>query len=94
MEVSDKTWVVGIRGLFKEYINEERAVKLIEHCKKSSDKQLISITGVGLVPTKGLFVIKAALLENEDRVMRGEFKCKYGYWHTKNQECAHAYIRY
>ena len=31
-------------------------------------------------------------IELADKIRQGYWKCRYGYWHSKNEECGHGLV--
>ena len=85
-EVSKSLMCICIRGGIEIWIEEEKIKPLIELIRK---KELIQIGKniINPVDITGIFEAK----EMEDRTKRknGYWKCDYGFWHQKFEQCAH-----
>ncbi len=86
-QLTDKTHIILMTGDIRIWITEkefETAEKLI-----GAGKVFINLDG-RLINTKSIiYAGPRNELELADRIKRGEWKCEYGFWHEKYQQCGH-----
>jgi hypothetical protein len=87
---TDKTYCIMLRGGYKTYINKLQNNQLTE---KINVSKFIVIGEKTINSSDIMFILPASEIEYTERVKRGEYKCEYGYWHTKGQECGHMLIK-
>lgn len=85
-ELTNKTWVVLLGSGYKTYISAEQSVLF------QQEKNMVVLKD-GRVIKSWIAVLPANEVERDDKVKRGEWQCQEGYWHEKNQQCGHKYIR-
>jgi hypothetical protein len=69
------------------WIDEEKALRFMEHYEKNQGQGLARIEGrfINLVEIVGVFYPQD--LEDNKRRKKGEWKCKYNNWHLKEEVC-------
>lgn len=88
-ELTDKTFCVVTHRTGRYYVNEQRARNIQTLINDPNAPRLIEIDGnyVAVIDIAG--VVSASQLQDMDRMKRGDWQCKYGYWHERNNTCAH-----
>ena len=87
-DLTDKRYCIVIRGGYRMWIDEKQFENLIHKLNEGQDQFLL--TGSGVVNRSDIsLVVPASDLEREERVKKGDWKCRYGHWHTKGQQCGH-----
>ena len=86
-EITDKNFIILIRGGYKIYITEIQMNAIKDSLEKGKgfiylDKGLFNASDI-------VFILSAGEVEKDDRVKRGEWKCEYGEWHERGQQCGH-----
>lgn len=89
-EITDKVFVVMLKGGYKCYLNERQKDVIGEGIILK--KTFVKVDNF-LFKTEDIsFVLPASEIEREDKVKKGDYKCDYGFWHTKNEACGHGEI--
>jgi hypothetical protein len=90
--ITNKTICLGLAGGNKTYLTADQYRELKAKLKAGAD---FIILGEGTPDEKLIskhsimFTTNASDIEQNDKVKKGEWKCQYGYWHAKGQECGH-----
>lgn len=87
--LTDKTWFIYYKG-FQIWINDEQAQQVRK--LMLAGNQYLDIDG------RMIKLDEVALLKGEDndraeKLRRGDWKCEYGYWHAKGDQCGHGLSR-
>jgi hypothetical protein len=88
--ITDKTFVLMTKRGYRVWLNYKQAEAVKMALLKG--KKFISVDDLFFNSQEISFILPASEIDREDRVKRGEWKCKYGYWHSKNEECGHGMI--
>ena len=94
-EITDKTHVVNTRSCGRFYITADQAeviAKAIEGA--GSDFALIEIEANRVRLSDITGVLTAVQMFEADRVKQGDWRCKFGYWHNRGEQCAHGQLRH
>lgn len=87
MKPTDKTHCVIAPFIGKFWVNEKQADEVTK--AMSSGDKVIKI-GDSVIRAKSITaVVTGEHIETMDRERRGEWLCKHGYWHQKNEQCGH-----
>jgi hypothetical protein len=86
-ELSDKTWGLQTRSFGVIWLTEEEA----KRC------QLLLHQGAESLEFEDVTVMKGDIsgfatgerLRSVERKKKGDWECDYGYWHERNDKCAH-----
>lgn len=85
-EITDKTKVLLYRG-GKYYLNDTQATTIQEAIKQGGS--YIEIEGDLIMINSVIGVISTSKYIEQEKIKRGEWQCKYGEWHERNQQCGH-----
>lgn len=86
-QITDKTHLIVLMGGMRIWINE----KEYQEIKKEiyGRKAFVEIEG-NIINTNSILYAGSRIgIDEADRIKRGDWKCQYGFWHTKGQECGH-----
>jgi hypothetical protein len=86
--LTDKNFVVMLKGGYKCYLNERQKIALQENLLAGKD--FVLVDGFFFKTDDVSFILPASEIEREDKVKRGEWKCEYGFWHGKADSCGHS----
>jgi hypothetical protein len=86
-EITDKVFVVTLRGNYRCWINDKQKIALEQALL--AGKKFIKVDEYFFNSGDISFILPAPEIDREERIKRGDWKCQYGYWHTKGEECAH-----
>jgi len=86
-QITDKMFVVMLKGNYCCWINEKQK-ELLEQALLSG-KKFIKVDEFFFNSSDISFILPASEIDREDKVKKGEWQCKYGYWHSKGEECGH-----
>lgn len=90
-EITDKTYCIITNYGNKLYITEEQYRQIYNNFDKLES---IKIKNQGIINKKYVVMIaKASEIIEEDKKRQGMWKCRYGYWHKKGEECGHNNIK-
>jgi len=85
-EITDKLFVVMLRGGYRCWINKEQK-EALENAILSG-KKFVKVDEYFFNANNISFILPASEIEREDRVKRGDWQCEYcGRWHPKGEEC-------
>ncbi|NCD07234.1 MAG: hypothetical protein EOL97_14060 [Spirochaetia bacterium] len=86
-EITKQQKCIKMRNNISIWIDEEVADKIEESLKQGNSGRFIKVEGnlLNVVDITGIYTPKA--LDEYTREKNGEWKCKYGNWHKKGQEC-------
>ncbi len=80
---------ICLRNGAEIWVEEERINALIDNLMVLQDNKFIKI-GEEVVNTADIIgILSAKTMEEITRRKNGQWKCQYGYWHAKQEECAH-----
>jgi len=86
-EITDKTFCIITSYGHKTYINKEQFDKL----SKTFDNVESIILDDAIINKKYVVMIgPAEAVEVEKNERKGHWKCAYGYWHKRGEDCGHA----
>ena len=84
-EITDKNFIVLIRGGYKIYINEKQMEIIKENMKQG--KTIIYLEK-GLFNANDIsFILPASEVEKDERIKKGEWQCEYRTWHQRGEGC-------
>jgi hypothetical protein len=86
-EITDKTFVVMLRGSYRVWLTEKQAEALKEQLL--SGRRFVAIDRYFFKAEDIVFILPAPEIDREDRIKRGEWKCPAGYWHQRGEGCGH-----
>lgn len=92
-ELSNKTKCVGLDGGIKVFLTENEYNELKNKLKAGADVVIISEgTPNEKIVSKYSFryAINSGDMDINQKEKQGEWKCQYGYWHKRGEECGHA----
>jgi len=90
-KITDKNFVVMLKGNYRCWVNKEQK-ELLEKGLLMG-KKFIKIDEFLFNSDDISFILPASEIDREDRIKRGDWQCKYGYWHTKGEQCGHGLLR-
>ena len=86
-ELSTKRFVLVLKDGSKFFLDDREADQVREAIKQGLDYLEV---GDSLISRYDFSRLVGSENYNEaERIRRGEWKCQYGYWHEKGQECGH-----
>lgn len=89
-EITDKTMVVVTR-IGDYWVNKKRATAIMQ--AKQDDPNGSIVFDGNMISCHSIDgVITAEEYEKLNIKRRGGWQCKYGYWHERNNQCAHHLI--
>ena len=89
-EISKELKCVVIRGGIELWVEADKIEQLASAIERGG---LLRIDG-NLANAKDVVgVYDAKVMEEVTRRKNGQWKCESGYWHNRNEECAHKSIR-
>ena len=87
-ELSKNLMCIKMRSGIEIWIEKEKAQKLIDLLGTTKTKFVeIENEIINSVDIEGVFSPKT--IEDLTRRKNGQWKCSYGYWHNRGEECAH-----
>ena len=86
-EITDKTFVLMFKGSYKIWITQKEAETIKWALKKNA--KFVEINDIFFKTDDVTFILPAAEIDREDRIKRGEWKCEFGFWHQKGEQCGH-----
>lgn len=87
--LSKKLKCVCLRNGAEIWVEEEKIRSLFENLQLLNKHRFIKI-GDEIVNTADIIgILSAETMEEIERRKMGQWKCKYGFWHQKGEECAH-----
>jgi len=89
--ITDKTYCLITKHRIKIWINKDERDKILAMMSNSSQKTII--VNDNAIQTDGICIYTSDTMSNNDKINRGEWKCKYDYWHERNQQCGHNLIK-
>ena len=84
-EITDKTYVVMLKGGYKCYLNEKQKTALENDL--ITGKQFSKIDDFLFKANEIIFVLPAREITREERIKKGDYKCNYETWHSFRQIC-------
>lgn len=85
--ITDKTYCLITKHRIQIWVNKATRDSIIKMMKAGGDKTVL--VNDNAISLDGLAIYTAETMANNDKVKRGEWKCKYNYWHERNQQCGH-----
>ncbi len=71
------------------WVEEERINTLIDNLMVLQENKFIKV-GEEIINTADIIgILSAKTMEEITRRKNGQWKCQYGYWHERGEECAH-----
>jgi len=89
--ITDKTYVLCLDNNEKIYLTKEQAMKVKEAILNDLDFILLASNLIRKRAIK--YIIKACEVERAERIKRGEWMCKYGFWHQRGEQCGHGLVK-
>ncbi|MEM5853838.1 MAG: hypothetical protein QW228_05715 [Candidatus Aenigmatarchaeota archaeon] len=86
-EITDKNYILFLKGGHKIWINEtqfEMLKNLLE-----TNRKFIQVENWVFNRDEVAYIGPRREIEITERIKKGEWQCKYGYWHNPGEECAH-----
>jgi len=90
-KLTDKKFVLCLDNNEKLYLTEEQANRVKEAVLRDSEFILIARELIRKRSIK--YIISAQQVEKAERVKRGEWMCKYGFWHQRGEQCGHGLMK-
>lgn len=94
--ITDKVKCLVLRNGYKTYLSQSEYDEIKAKLRSGAD---LIIIGENTPNEKMfsklaiLFVLNAPDVEKEDREKRGEWKCDYGHWHKRGEQCGHMLVK-
>lgn len=86
-EVTERTHCVIAKGIGRFWVTKDQADRI--ESALDAENTLVRIEG-DVIRAKDInAVVSGNRIEELDREKRGEWQCKYGYWHERYQSCGH-----
>lgn len=86
-ELSTETYIMVVTGVGRVYLSASQAVT-VSAAMDREDSVNIEIPDKGKFKISSIHaLVKAGIIEETDKIKQGEFKCKFGTWHTRGKEC-------
>ena len=85
-EISNKTYVIKMSDGTLIYISQEQADNL-KQILQSENKTFIDVEGQAISTRYINGIFTAEVIDSEIRRKNGQWKCEYGTWHDKGQQC-------
>ena len=87
-ELTKNLMCIKMRSGIEIWVEKEKAQKLIDLLGTTQTKFVeIDDEIINSVDVLGVFTPKT--MEELTRRKNGEWQCKWGYWHCRNENCAH-----
>lgn len=92
-ELTDKTYAVVTLDGVEIWITKEQKEKVEEALTAQEVPRFLRIDD-RLVQVNGIrSIVKGEDLKYKEKIKRGDWKCEYGEWHIRGEECAHGRMR-
>ena len=85
-QITDKTYCILVRGGYKVYIREDQ-FKNIQ--ASLAELEVINLDQGFIFRSSVIGILLASEIETQDKIKRGDWKCAYGEFHSRGQECGH-----
>ena len=86
-EISTKNFVLVLIDGGRFFLDEAEAEKVKQAIR--AEIKFIEI-GNSIIMTSGISrLVSGVNYEEAEKIKRGDWKCKYGFWHQKWEQCAH-----
>lgn len=89
-EISDKTHVLQTRSTGRYYLNQQQADAISGMLSQEQPQDFIRVDGHLLASNDITGIVSGDQIAALDHTKKGDFKCKYEYWHARGETCAHA----
>lgn len=86
-QLTDKRFIVGLRGGYKIYVNEEQKESIIKALEIS--QTFIKHNGGIFRASEINYVLQADQIEKDEKIKKGDWQCSWGHWHQKFEQCGH-----
>lgn len=86
-ELSKIQYCIIMRNGMQIWVDQEKAEKLQNALAKITESKFINFENKTLNSADITGVFPAKDMDEYIRIKRGEWKCKKGFWHAKNEEC-------
>lgn len=86
-QITDKVYCVLLRSGVRIWINESGLNTLTPKLKASTGNSLFEIEGQLVNGTDVNGVFTAEKIDELDKMKRGMWRCKYGSWHNRYDNC-------
>lgn len=94
-EITDKNWVLMLRGNVKLYINEAEFNGIKDAIKRDAD--MLEVQGKLVMKQAILYILPAVDIKNteeiQNNVRRGMWKCEHGWVPREYKECSKGCIK-
>lgn len=87
MELTQDNFVVVTRGTGRYYVSEQRAKNLIDLINDINAPKMVELDGAFIAISDIAGIASAHQIEMMDRQRRGDWRCKFGNWHAKTEQC-------
>ena len=85
-EITDKDFVISLRGGYKIYVNEAQMELIKKMLEKG--KSFVFLESGLFNANDIIFILPAREVEKDDRIKKGEWQCQdCRRWHPRNEEC-------
>ena len=88
-KLSNKTWFIYYKG-FKIWLSDEEA-KAVRNALLSGNTTL-DVEG-RIFKSDDIALLKGEDNDILEKTKKGMWQCEYGYWHNKNDQCAHHMLK-
>lgn len=89
-QITDKTYCVMLNDNYKTYLTKDEAEFLSKSFEQG--KEVVRVGDKTFFKFGVRFILNACEIDREDKLKRGDYKCEFGYWHEKGQQCGHGEI--
>lgn len=91
-DLTDKTYCLVTHRTGRYYVNQKRRDALVAIVNSEAPPLMVEIDGNHVATIDIAGIVTADQLYELDRVKRGDWQCRFGYWHERNQSCAHNHM--